>query len=148
MWRKKPMSPSLTEHKTEGKERVSFGTRMSTKEEVSKSGSEAKEGKQVTTAIERFHARKIGAKVGRSADKRAVLKVLSSGGVQKQKTPNKSSMQNVVQALEQDGLEELINQMTQEVREPMEVAKTGDVTTPKLVPKNLMGSQDEARQEQ
>jgi hypothetical protein len=57
-------------------------------------------------------------------------------------------MQNVVHALEQDGLEELINQMTQEVREPMEVAKIGDVTTPKLVPKNLMGSQDEARQEQ
>lgn len=88
----KPLSPSLMEHKTEGKERVSFDTNMSTVEEVPESGLGAKEGKQLTTTIERFHARKFGAKLGGSTDKRAMLKVSSSGGVKKQKNPNKSFM--------------------------------------------------------
>jgi hypothetical protein len=37
----------------------------------------------LTTAIERSHARKFGSKASSSADKRAILKISSPGGVKK-----------------------------------------------------------------
>jgi hypothetical protein len=71
----KPRSPCLSEHRMEGKERVSFGMNMSTEEEVSDSGSDPNDGWHLTTSIARFHARKFGAKADSGAGKRAVLKV-------------------------------------------------------------------------
>jgi hypothetical protein len=57
-------------------------------------------------------------------------------------------MQGVVQMLEQERLDGLIDQSTKESRKPMEVVRTDDVSTPKLDPKILTDSHEEARQEQ
>jgi hypothetical protein len=57
-------------------------------------------------------------------------------------------MQGVVQMLEQERLEGLIDQSTKESGKPMEVVRTDDVSTPKLDPKILTDSQEEAHQEQ
>jgi hypothetical protein len=48
--------------------------------------------------------------MGSGADKRAVLKVSKTGTVKKQKTPNKSCIQGVLQVVGQEGLDKLINQ--------------------------------------
>jgi hypothetical protein len=143
-----PKRSNQTEHKFEGKERVSFGTNMSTEEEVSDSGLESKNVTQLTTAIERFHSRKFGSKAGSSADKKAILKISNSVGVKKQRTPNKACMQGAVQMLEQERLEGLIDQATKNSGEPMEVVRTDDVSMPELDPKNLTDSQDEVSHEQ
>jgi hypothetical protein len=140
-----PQRSNQTEHKFEGKERVSFGKNMSTEDKVFDSGSESKNETQLTTVIARFHARKFRSKAGSSADKRVILKISSSGGVKKQKTPKKACMQGAVQMLEQERLDGLFDQPTRNSREPMEVVRTNDVSAPKLDPKNLTGSQEEAR---
>jgi hypothetical protein len=53
-------------------------------------------------------------------------------------------MQGVVQMLEQERREGLFDQETKNSGEPMEVVRTDDVFMPKLDPKTLMGSQEEA----
>jgi hypothetical protein len=67
--------------------------------------------------------------------------------VKKQKIPNKSGIQSAKHVFKQEGLQGLINQETEERRAPMEAAMTVEVIAPKLDPKHLTGSQDEARQE-
>jgi hypothetical protein len=57
-------------------------------------------------------------------------------------------MHGAIYVFEQEGLEGLINQARKEPGEPMDVVMTNCVSTPKLDPKNLTNSQDEACQEQ
>jgi hypothetical protein len=61
---------------------------MTTDEESSEGNSVVKMELELATAVERFHARKFGAKM----EKRGVLKVIIVGSSKKQKTPIKTSM--------------------------------------------------------
>jgi hypothetical protein len=71
-----------------GKDRVSFGTNMSTKEETSDRRSvEQVEPRQITV-IERFHARKFRNKEDNKPDKKAILKVGRGGGGQETEDPS------------------------------------------------------------
>jgi hypothetical protein len=70
---------------------------LSEEEETSDSGSAQQTDLLLALAVDRFYARKFGMKAGSGADKRAVLKVSKSRAVKKQKTPNKSCMQGVLQ---------------------------------------------------
>jgi hypothetical protein len=72
-------------HGREGKERVSFGTNMSTNEELSDGGSVEKMLKAPLSDIECFHAQKF--KGDTTGGKRVVLKISGGGNPKKQKTP-------------------------------------------------------------
>jgi hypothetical protein len=91
----KSLSASQNENHTEGKEQVSFGTNMSTEEEAFDTGLEAQNEMQLTTTIERFHARKFGTKAGQSADKRVVLMISSLRG-RRGEQRNKKLQSNLV----------------------------------------------------
>jgi hypothetical protein len=66
------------------KERVSFGTNMTTDEESPDGNSVVKTKLELATAVERFHARKFSAK----PDKGGALKVNCSSMAKKQKKPH------------------------------------------------------------
>jgi hypothetical protein len=85
----------------EGKGRVSFDTDMTVDEESSDGGSSVKTNLVLATTVDRFHARKFGVK----PEKRGALKVCSAGKVKKLKTPNKSSRQGALAALDSESLE-------------------------------------------
>jgi hypothetical protein len=74
------------------KERVSFGTNMTSDEEPSEGNSMVKIELDLAMAVECFHARKFGTK----SKKRGALKVNNSGVTKKQKTPIKTSMQGAL----------------------------------------------------
>jgi hypothetical protein len=68
-----------------GRERVSFGTNMSTEDECSDSGSVEMRDPRLMIAVERFHARKFKDQSKAQGEKRAVLKVMGAGSNKKQK---------------------------------------------------------------
>jgi hypothetical protein len=82
----------------EAKERVSFGTNVILDGESSEGNSVVKTELELATTVERFHARKFGANLG----KRGVLKVNSAGTSKKQNTPIKTSTQGALLQLSKD----------------------------------------------
>jgi hypothetical protein len=95
---------------TTRKERIPFGMNLSEEDDASNSGSTSQTDMQLALIVDRFYARKFSMKTDSGADKRAVLKVSKTGTVKKQKTPNKSCIQGVLQVVGQEGLDKLINQ--------------------------------------
>jgi hypothetical protein len=130
-----------------GHERVSFGTYMSTNEEVSDDASMQRAKVTPPTAVERFHARKFGDK-GNNADKRYVLKVTGWSGNKRQRILVKSVVKDVLQALVKDEIEDMARENMERNDEMMEDELTAIDTLSKLDPKTLTGSLDEAHQEQ
>jgi hypothetical protein len=128
----------------EGKGRVSFGTDMTLDEESSDGGSNVKMNLVLAMAVDRFHARKFGVK----SKKRGALKVCSAGKVKKQKTPNKSSRQGALATLDLESLEAVMKKTKSQQDELMEEAAQADVAELKSEPQHLMGTLEEARQEQ
>jgi hypothetical protein len=118
---------------------------LSEEEDASDSRSTPQTDMQLASTVDRFYARKFSMKAGSGADKRAVLKVSNTETVKKQKTLNKSCMQGVLQVVGQEGLEKLINQAQTELGEPSEVVMTEGGSSPKVEPKHLTCTQDEAR---
>jgi hypothetical protein len=82
------------------KERVSFGTNMTTNEE----SSYGKTKLELVTTVERFQARKFGAK----QEKMIALRVNNSGAAKKKKTPIKSGTQEVLKGLERDEMDDML----------------------------------------
>jgi hypothetical protein len=66
-----------------GRERVSFGTNMSTEEESSDGRSVEQEDPTLMTAIQRFDVKKFRGKEGAVLDKGVVLKVIGGGSHEK-----------------------------------------------------------------
>jgi hypothetical protein len=128
----------------EGKGRVSFDTDMTVDEESSDGGSSVKTNLVLATTVDRFHARKFGVK----PEKRGALKVCSAGKVKKQKTPNKSSRQGALAALDSESLEVVMKKTKSQQEELMEEVAQADVAEPKSEPQHLTGTLEEARQEQ
>jgi hypothetical protein len=86
------------------KERVSFGTNMTTNEESSYGNLMVKTELELVMAVERFQARKFGAK----QEKMIALRVNNSGAAKKQKTPIKSGTQEVLKGLERDEMDDML----------------------------------------
>jgi hypothetical protein len=82
-----------------GKDRVSFGTNMTTEDESSECDSVEQRDLKLLTAVEHFHARRLKDQRGTKEDKRAVLNVAGAGSSKKQKTPVKSCVQEAVKGL-------------------------------------------------
>jgi hypothetical protein len=80
--------------KEEGKERVSFGTNMSTDEESFASESVKQDMHQIEVPIARIHSRKTPAMNDLTKGKRSVMKVQGAGTKKRQKTPNKSNIRD------------------------------------------------------
>jgi hypothetical protein len=103
-----------------GKERVSFGTYMSTEEECSDVASIEQKPSELMSAVECFHAQKFKATMDVQGDKRAVLKVTGSGNSRKQKTP--------IKAIVKEALEDLVDDEENNVMIKMEVANPMELT--------------------
>jgi hypothetical protein len=82
-----------------GRDGVSFGTDMSTEEEISDGRSVEQDTQPFMTTVERFHARKFRDNGGQSVDKRAILKVIGGGSNKKQKTPIKDCVKGMLKNL-------------------------------------------------
>jgi ABC-type molybdate transport system ATPase subunit len=89
-------------NKEEWKERVSFGTNMSTDEESSVSESVKQDMHRIEVAITRIHSRKIAVTNELTKGKRLVLKVQGAGTKKRQKTPNKSSIREALEAMSEE----------------------------------------------
>jgi hypothetical protein len=76
-------SEELGAYSKGGKDRVSFGTNMSTDEEESDSGNVDQVGDTLDTTVARFHAWKFGTLDKRATDKRHGLKVQGAGHAKK-----------------------------------------------------------------
>jgi hypothetical protein len=130
---------SCSLHGVGGKDRVSFGTDMSTEESGESVSAQEKDALKMTV-VERFQEWKFGQKSSLRGDKRALLKVHKAGGSKKQKTPVKEGLKVAIRSLmkvESEGLEEV----------KMDVELRDNPALQKLEPQHLMGSQDETRQE-
>jgi hypothetical protein len=129
------------------KERVSFGTNMSTEEDVSDGQSVEQKPLELMTAIERFHARKFKGLSGTNTDKRAILKAAGLGRNKKQRTPVKSYVMEALQDLVKDDVEAGTSE--DEAEDLMELSKEGMVertSSLKKVPKHLTGTHDKSHQ--
>jgi hypothetical protein len=129
------------------KERVSFGTNMTTEDELPGNDSCMQEDAKLLTAVERFHARKFGARKMDGSEKWPVLKVGISSMVKKQKTPINTAVQGATRSLSQDGLHILLNEMKEEPSEKPDVKMADDAAALVVDPRTLTGSLEEARQE-
>jgi hypothetical protein len=101
----------------EGKEIVSFGTDMTPDEEITDGSSSVKTDLVLAIVVDRFHARKFGAK----SEKWGALKVTSTSKVKKQKTPIKASIQGALKQLDPDEMEAMLNRTKSEQEDLMEV---------------------------
>jgi hypothetical protein len=102
----------------------------------------------LNTAVARFHARKFGTKASGSGERRAALKVHFTGNIKKQKTPIKASAKEVFAALHTEGLDLKPVVTKRVVEEEIEGMTHADVAPQQSIPEHLMGTRDEARQEQ
>jgi hypothetical protein len=128
-----------------GKEKVSFGTNMSTEEDVSDGQSVEQKPPELMTAIERFHARKFKGSSGTNTYKRAILKAAGSGRNKKQRTPVKSYVMEALQDLVKDDVEAGTSE--DEAEDLLELPKEGMVeraSSLEKVPKHLTGTHDES----
>jgi crotonobetainyl-CoA:carnitine CoA-transferase CaiB-like acyl-CoA transferase len=89
-------------NKEEWKERVSFGTNMSTDEESSASESVKQDMHRIEVSVTRIHSRKIAVTNELTKGKRLVLKVQGAGTKKRQKTPNKSSIREALEAMSEE----------------------------------------------
>jgi hypothetical protein len=131
------------------KKRVSFGTNMSTEEDVLDGQSVEQKPLELMTAIERFHARKFKGLSGTNTDKRAILKAAGLGRNKKQRTPVKSYVMEALQDLVKDDVEAGTSE--DEAEDLMELSKEGMVertSSLKKVPKHLTGTHDKSHQAQ
>jgi hypothetical protein len=125
---------SIAEKNCGTKARVSFGTNMTTDEESSDGNSVVKTELELAMVVERFHARKFGAKL----EKRGELKVNCTGAAKKQKTSIKSGMQGVLRGLDKDEMDEMLLLTKYELVELMEVSTSKPNGALKLEPQNLV----------
>jgi hypothetical protein len=79
---------------------------MTQDEQSSDGDSIVKTDLELATAVERFHARKFGAKT----EKRGVLKVNSTTKAKKQKAPVKTNIQGALKLLEPEEMEAVMTQ--------------------------------------
>jgi hypothetical protein len=130
------------------KERVSFGTNMSTDDESSESGSVQQSPARPSTAVERFHAKCFGGASDKAGEKKAALKVQGAGTSKKQKTPVKRNIKGMIEALEEGNRENVQNQDKMEFQGKGEEVHSSQDALLKLDPNHLTGTPEEARQEQ
>jgi hypothetical protein len=122
------------------KDRLSFGTDMSSSEELECSANMQQYGQEIQTAVGRFHARKFGIKSHAEVERKAALKVQAGGASKKQKTPVKDTVRAAFEELMQGEEEEKLNMARME----RELASAASPL--RSEPKNLTGTSDEARQ--
>jgi hypothetical protein len=134
-------------HGSTRREKVSFGTNMTTDEESSDGCSVDQKLKEPMTAIERFHARKFGGSKESGAGKKVVLKIVGTGSSKKQQTPVKTGMKEALNALIE---EEAIGGLANTIDSTTTVKQEGDDAMEALPsnvnPTHLTGTQ-ESRQE-
>jgi hypothetical protein len=132
-----------------GKERVSFGTNISSDEVMSNGTSVQQEAKLWSDAVERFHARKFRDKHLPNSDKQATIhKVAGAGSIKKQKTPVKPCVKGVIKALmEEEDHAEMNRELIDINKELQEVDHAMDADPLSADPTHLTGAQGEPRQE-
>jgi hypothetical protein len=99
------------------------------------------------SVVERFHARKIGARKNETFDKRPAFKVVISGKVKKQKMTIKSSIQGAFRNLGQEGVNLMLNETKEEPLEKLDVEMAEDAAALRVDPKTLTGSPEETHKE-
>jgi hypothetical protein len=115
-------------------------------EASSKSGNGEQSENKLDTTVGRFHARKFESKEGRSPGRKNVLSVQGTGTGKKQKTPIKVNMQGALQSMKEEQ-EVKIEMIPTNQQDLMEEGMNSGASSPKLDTRNLMGTQDESRQE-
>jgi hypothetical protein len=122
-----------------GKERVSFGTDLSTEDDSMRSSADQDVVTQEKTAVDQFHDRKFGGNPTGKIDKRPNLKVQGPTRVtKKQRTPVKTALKGLVQDAE----------MEESSEAKMEEALASGAALTKSESKHLTGTLPEARQEE
>jgi hypothetical protein len=144
---RKTLSLDVTE-KGGVKQRVSFGTNLSTEDESSATESVQKGMQRIDLMVSKLKARKTACAQVTAKSKTAALKVQGPLSKKKQRTPVKSSVVGLMEAMQEDGMEGNSGRDIPANQDSMEEEGTIDVNLPSPDPKNLMGPQDEARQEQ
>jgi hypothetical protein len=130
------------------KDRVSFGTNMtSTEEESSESGPVKQEVQRLDRVVAKMQSRKDAAHAERVRGKKAVLRVQGAGTRKSQKTLVKTGLRAAPADLEVDGKLVKEELETSDQQERMEEDSTGLVRPSKSNPGPLTGPHDEARQE-
>jgi hypothetical protein len=132
-----------------GKERVSFGTNMTTDEESSDGGSVDQKPEGAMTAIERFHARKFKGKDEYVSGRRAVLKIIGAGSSKKQRTPIKTHLKEVLNELVGEEMSGRTGRLADDLDMDQQDLDIALQATPSIFDhEHLMGTHVESRQEQ
>jgi hypothetical protein len=119
------------------KNRVSFGTNMTSEDESSGNDSCMQAENKLTTAAERFHARKFGSQNRESSDRRPALKVMNPGKVKKQRTPVKTAVQDALKTMGQEGMQLMLGDAKKEPVEKLDVEMADEAAAPMVDPKIL-----------
>jgi hypothetical protein len=131
-----------------GRDRVSFGTDMSTEEEVSDGRLVKQKEPQMMAAVERLHAKKFRNKEVQNSEKKAILKVNGGGGNKRQKTPVKDYVKGALKCLmDTEEGEAMTHTEGEELMEQQAVDTVSGAIPPMVTPKHLTGTHGESRQE-
>jgi hypothetical protein len=130
------------------KERVSFGTNMSTEDDTSTTESMFEDSKRLDTLVWKMQTRKTAIAQENAKAKYTSLKVQSSNKKKKHKTHVKTSLIDMQESMKEDGLEARSSKGNADNQDMMEEDVPVSDNLQKLGPNPLTDTQGEAHQEQ
>jgi hypothetical protein len=134
-------------HEAKGKECVSFGTNMSSDEDISDGASMEQEIDLLPTAVERFHTIRFRERGSADTGKHSIHKVVGSGNSKKQRTPIKQGVKAAIRDMLEDVEDAAKDYVMSEVpKELQEERMCMEATSPNVEPTNLMGTHSESYQ--